>query len=95
MQESYASQHIYKWYIYKEQNISSVSMSSKQAQNECLYYDFKWEDSENLNEAHLCDEVSASLWRSQSYHVAKTSRRPNTKDLSKLQRVNSIRMKLH
>ena len=36
-------------------------MSSKQAQNGCLNCAFKWEDSEDLNKAHLCDEVNVSL----------------------------------
>ena len=42
-----------QWKLYKEQNIASILMSSQQAQNECLNYAFKWEDSKDLKEVHL------------------------------------------
>ena len=42
-----------------------------------------WEALEDLNEAQPCDEFITFLWRSQAYHVAKTSRRPYIEDLSK------------
>ena len=61
MQESYASQHIWKWKIYKEQNIASVLMSSEQAQNGCPNYAFKWEVLEYLKVMNL---VLPSLYKS-------------------------------
>ena len=40
VQESYESQRICIWKIYKEQNIPNVQMRSEQAQNGCLNYAF-------------------------------------------------------
>jgi len=46
-------------------------MSSEQTHNGCLKCAFKWKALEDLNETYTCDEVNASLQRSQPYLVAK------------------------